>query len=751
VQRRQAARWDHFDLYVVIPAVALFLAKLLKPENFRRGIALQKYWPCSMETSRPTLLPPSVRPRKPRLKERYELQEEVGAGGMGTVYRALDRALNRTVAVKVLRPALVPGLRNLLRLKRELVLASRVSDEHVVRVHDIGEVGGKALIAMDWVDGESLAQLLGRVRTLPPSQVHSFAGQICRALSAIHAANIIHRDLKPGNLLIRKDGAILVSDFGLARSILPQDFNLSRPSESSGTPRYMAPEQLAGLPADARSDLYSLGMVLLEMLTGTTALETIAALRLRLLSSTGDKYVRSAELRHLAALEVAIRHCLHLDRAERCPSADAVLDDLKPASFEAATLTSNKPSWRKWALLGSRRVRIGLCAAILVLALPVYLASRHHVAFRAAETEQLYARAMNLLGDRSGEPELRAALDTLDRVVANDPNHVNAVRARLETLIRLFDQTHEPQWLEKLRDALKSNTVARLSDEERILFRAKVDFNAGLLPDVVQALQAHPALLASSKDASLLLGRALAGSGELERALTYYLDAIRLSPESWRAHNDLGSALLRLGRLKESAQQFVRVTELKPDAPTGYSNLGSALLDVGDLAGARRNFEIALQRAASPPAYYSLGVTAYYSRDYATSIPFFESAIQMRPNSDVYVAALADTLRHLHRTERARDTYARALTLVEQLARTRPLSVEEQCRRAIYLARLGDHSAATSALDAIAPDSKNQDFDYARGVVALLEGRIAAANRHLKDAVGAGYPSMLIEMDPDLR
>jgi serine/threonine-protein kinase len=751
VQRRQAARWDHFDLYVVIPAVALFLAKLLKPENFRRGIALQKYWPCSMETSRPTLLAPSVRPRKPRLKERYELQEEVGAGGMGTVYRALDRALNRTVAVKVLRPALVPGLRNLLRLKRELVLASRVSDEHVVRVHDIGEVGGKALIAMDWVDGESLAQLLGRVRTLPPSQVHSFAGQICRALSAIHAANIIHRDLKPGNLLIRKDGAILVSDFGLARSILPQDFNLSRPSESSGTPRYMAPEQLAGLPADARSDLYSLGMVLLEMLTGTTALETIAALRLRLLSSTGDKYVRSAELRHLAALEVAIRHCLHLDRAERCPSADAVLDDLKPASFEAATLTSNKPSWRKWALLGSRRVRIGLCAAILVLALPVYLASRHHVAFRAAETEQLYARAMNLLGDRSGEPELRAALDTLDRVVANDPNHVIAVRARLETLIRLFDQTHEPQWLEKLRDALKSNTVARLSDEERILFRAKVDFNAGLLPDVVQALQAHPALLASSKDASLLLGRALAGSGELERALTYYLDAIRLSPESWRAHNDLGSALLRLGRLKESAQQFVRVTELKPDAPTGYSNLGSALLDVGDLAGARRNFEIALQRAASPPAYYSLGVTAYYSRDYATSIPFFESAIQMRPNSDVYVAALADTLRHLHRTERARDTYARALTLVEQLARTRPLSVEEQCRRAIYLARLGDHSAATSALDAIAPDSKNQDFDYARGVVALLEGRIAAANRHLKDAVGAGYPSMLIEMDPDLR
>src|SRR5664280_3492061 len=339
-----------------------------------------------MESSRPTLRPPSARPRKSRLKECYEQQEEVCAGGMGTVYRALDRALNRTVAVKVLRPELVPGLRNLLRLKRELVLGSRVSDEHVVRVHDIGEVGGKALIAMEWVDGESLAQLLGRVHTLPPSQVHSFAGQICRALGAIHAANIIHRDLKPGNLLIRKDGAILVSDFGLARSVVPQDFSLSRPGESSGTPRYMAPEQLAGLPADARSDLYSLGMVLLEMLTGTTALETIAPLRWRLLATHDDKDLRSAELRHLAALEIAIRHCLHLDRTERCPSAGVLLEDLKLTTAE---------------------------------------------------------------------------------------------------------------------------TIPPVS-------RPRVDFNAGLSPDVIQALQSHTDLLASSKDANLLLGRALAGSGQLE-------------------------------------------------------------------------------------------------------------------------------------------------------------------------------------------------------------------------------------------
>jgi Flp pilus assembly protein TadD len=106
-------------------------------------------------------------------------------------------------------------------------------------------------------------------------------------------------------------------------------------------------------------------------------------------------------------------------------------------------------------------------------------------------------------------------------------------------------------------------------------------------------------------------------------------------------------------------------------------------------------------------------------------------------------------LRHLHRTEGARDTYAHTLTLLEQLALTRPLSVEEQSRRAICFARLGDRDAATSALDTITPGTENQDKAYARAVVALLEGRTAAASRYLKDAARAGYPAMLIEMDPD--
>ncbi len=307
--------------------------------------------------------PPSVstRSRKSRRSQRYELREHIGTGGMGTVYRALDRELNRTVAVKLLRPELVPDLRNLLRLKRELVLASRVSDEHVVRVHDIGEVDGRPLIAMDWVEGESLAHLLSRVHCLPPSQTCAFAVQICQALRAIHAANIIHRDLKPGNLLIRTDGEILLGDFGLARSRLPQDFSLTGVGECGGTPRYMAPEQLAGLPADARSDLHALGIVLLEMLTGTTALEALASLRPRWLASQVGKDVRSGELRKLAALDLVIRRCLCLDRTERYASADAVLQDLRMADVAVPIVRSDEPApgWRMLRSVASGQEETG--------------------------------------------------------------------------------------------------------------------------------------------------------------------------------------------------------------------------------------------------------------------------------------------------------------------------------------------------------------------------------------------------------
>jgi eukaryotic-like serine/threonine-protein kinase len=690
----------------------------------------------------------SARSRKARRDQRYELREPIGTGGMGTVYRALDRELNRTVAVKLLRPELVPDLRNLLRLKRELVLASRVSDEHVVRVHDIGEVDGRPLIAMDWVEGESLADLLRRVHCLPPSQTCVFAVQICQALRAIHAANIIHRDLKPGNLLIRTDGEMLLSDFGLARSRMPQDFTLSGVGECGGTPRYMAPEQLAGLPADARSDLHALGIVLLEMLTGTTALESLASLRPQWLASQTGNDVRSGELRKLAALDLVIRRCLLLDRTERYPSADAVLRDLQLADAAAPTagFTEPAPGWR----LPRTRLRLAVALVLVPMLSTIlgYLVLRPDAAARTAQVEQMYAKAIGLLAAPGGDRDLLMALENLDWVVANNPNHLPAVRARLQTLIQMYEASHDAQWLSKARQALASPAFTRLGPQERELLRATIDLNGGAFRDVIRTLQNNADLLASSKDANLLLGRAMEAIHGPRQALPYYRAATLLSPESWRSHNDLGYALLGLGQLEEARTEFIRVVQLQPDSPTGYASLGVASLNAGNLAEARHNFEAALQRAPSPESYYNLGVATYLSRDYATSVPFFESAIRMRPNSQRYFLALADALQRLHRTEAARQAYVRALSLLDQFAQSRPLSMDEQSDRALCFAGIGDLPSARSALDAVAANASNPQVACARAVVARLEGRLEAANRYLADAVRYGYPAALLKIDP---
>jgi len=664
---------------------------------------------------------------------------------MGTVYRAFDRDLNRTVAVKVLRSELVPDLRNLLRLKRELILASRVSHENVVRVHDLGELEGQALLVMDWVDGESLGHLLNRVYKLPPSQVVDFARQIGQALRAIHTANIVHRDLKPGNLLIRKDGAVLVSDFGLARSALPGDITLTTPGELNGTPCYMAPEQLAGLPADARSDFYSLGIVLLRMLTGITILEALTPLRLKLLADHTDMNRRADELVDLAVLEKVIRRCLHPDRTERYPDADALLDDLKPAPLVVVRL-----SWRRRlrSVIGSRLWRIGLATVILALVPLGYgVLSRHHAA-QVAKSAQLYADAIALINPQSAEPELRAALQDLDQSLADNPKNLSAARSRLDALIGLYERTSDVQWLGRARAALASATTL-LPIQEHTLFQARIDLDAGLFQNVIRTLESDSALRATSEHANRLLGRALEASNRTEAAFECYRAAVRLSPESWRARNELGYALLGHGRLEDARKEFLRVTELRPDSPVGHLGVGAALLDLGSLSGAREHFEIALERMPSPEAYYNLGVTDYYARQYATAIPFFEAALRMQPDSDLYVAALGDSLRHLHRIEGARAAYSRVLALLEQRKRVRPLSIEEESRRAVTFARLGDRETARSILDAIPLDSVTQDVAFARAVLAALEGQRAASRRHLTEAVQNGYPARLVELDPD--
>lgn len=198
---------------------------------------------------------------------RYEIVSLLGEGGMGAVYKALDRTLDRVVALKVIRPENASEPQVLVRFKRELVLARQVTHRNVIRIFDIGSSGDVSFITMEYVDGRDLCSILHERHKFTPHEAVGLIRQICMGLHVAHSEGVIHRDLKPGNIMVDNQGRAIIMDFGIART--KDAGTLTRTGALLGTPVYMSPEQANGSPLDARSDLYSLGIIFYELLTGT--------------------------------------------------------------------------------------------------------------------------------------------------------------------------------------------------------------------------------------------------------------------------------------------------------------------------------------------------------------------------------------------------------------------------------------------------------------------------------------------------
>lgn len=200
------------------------------------------------------------------LAERFRLEELLGVGGMGLVYKAHDTELNTSVALKLLRPELTASESSLQRFRNELLLARQISHPNVIRLHELMRHQQHWFITMDYVEGESLDRKLDRERKLTPEQAIDITRQIALGLAAADQMQVVHRDLKPANILIDQQGKVLISDFGVARSV--SSSTLTQHGAMVGTPDYLSPEQAAGETVDHRSDLYTLGVMLCEMLTG---------------------------------------------------------------------------------------------------------------------------------------------------------------------------------------------------------------------------------------------------------------------------------------------------------------------------------------------------------------------------------------------------------------------------------------------------------------------------------------------------
>jgi eukaryotic-like serine/threonine-protein kinase len=252
--------------------------------------------------------------------DRYEIQGTLGKGGMGVVYRARDRQLDETVALKVLRPEVLREDTTLLdRFKQEIKLARRITHRNVLRTHDFGEAGGVFYISMEYLEGVTLKELIRTKGALPLGVGLRIAKQICHGLEAAHNVGVVHRDIKPQNMLILPEsGELKVMDFGIARVSEMRERGMTSTGVIMGTPDYMPPEQAQAAPTDFRSDIYSLGVVFFEMFVGRLPFQGDNAMGILLQHiQAAPPAPRSLNPRLPAQLETLILRCLEKSPARR--------------------------------------------------------------------------------------------------------------------------------------------------------------------------------------------------------------------------------------------------------------------------------------------------------------------------------------------------------------------------------------------------------------------------------------------------
>ncbi len=259
--------------------------------------------------------------------ERYEILGVLGQGGMGAVYKARDRELDRLIALKVIRPELATDPAILLRFKQELILSRNITHKNVVRIFDLGEAQGIRFISMEYVDGEDLRTILRRHGKFSPKEAIAMVEQVCRALDSAHSEGVIHRDLKPQNIMLDKHGRIVVMDFGLARSL--GDTGMTQTGAIVGTMEYMSPEQAMGTPLDQRSDIFSVGLIFFELLTGKAPYHADTAIASLMKRTREDAQSASdVEASVPRSLSAIVGRCLEREPANRYHSAVELLQQL---------------------------------------------------------------------------------------------------------------------------------------------------------------------------------------------------------------------------------------------------------------------------------------------------------------------------------------------------------------------------------------------------------------------------------------
>ena len=637
----------------------------------------------------PPLSPSRIRGQSPQntapmlepgdvLGGRYEILQLLGEGGMGAVYKAQDRELDRPVALKLIRPELASNSSILARFKQELLLSRQVTHKNVIRIFDLGDADGVKFITMEFIEGRDLRALIQEKvlekKKFSPEEAVEIMQQVCQALEAAHSVGVIHRDLKPQNIMRENSGRILVMDFGLARTM--EGDGMTQVGALVGTMEYMSPEQALAKELDQRSDLYTAGLILYELLTGKMPFRADSALA-SLIKRTQERAVPISDHDRTlpGALTGIVSKCLERDPNLRYQNATEMMRDLDAWQGKRAAATLGfHPNVKPWGQTIPWPLLTGILT-VLVLAIVGYIFRGKLFSTSPAKGTILSLAVMpfqNASGDQSWDwlgPSLSDMLSTdvgqSSHLRTVSPDRVQQVFHDLRitpnsivdssTLGRIAEFTNA--------DTLVWGRYTKLGDQIRIDATLQ-DRRHNRTIQVKSEASGQKDLSAAVDRLAEMIRENLALSPDLVKELqAQSFKPTSSSVDALRDYNE-GLQFLRQGNNLEAQKRLQTATTEDPQFAVAYSRLGEAYSALGYDTEAEQSARRAVELSQSLPLaqkYFIEASMARVTKDNQKAIAAYENLAKSFPDNQDVLFALGSLYEDAGNLDNARTFYGKVL------------------------------------------------------------------------------------------